>query len=104
MYKLNHKVHVLRDQQGQLRSQENFIESNKAIHLHRRLESRDILSEVVASIVRYPKPFSTRQFLQNQEQNLSMLPDRSCTLFNHVIRFRAKNCLCQIWQCPNKEN
>ena len=87
-----HKVHVLRDQQAQLRSKQNFIESNTGIHLHRRLESRGILSEVVASIVRYPKPFSTRQFLQNQGQNVARSKLPMLQLFNHVIRFRAKNC------------
>ena len=74
---MNHKVHVLRDEQTQLQSKQNFIESKRGIHLHRRLESRGILFEVVAGTGRYPKPFSTREFFQNRGQNLSVLLDRS---------------------------
>ena len=55
----------------------DFIESNSKIHLHRHPESQDILSEAVVSIVRCLKPFSRRQFHQNQGQETFRLIEAS---------------------------
>lgn len=61
----------------QLNSMCDFIENNTKIHLHRHPESQDILSEAVVNIVRCLKPFSRRQFHQNQGQETFRLIEAS---------------------------